>query len=199
MLTLREMITAVRASHERLHTTVGGLDDDAVRRPSLLPGWSVAHVLTHLARNADSMVRRLEGAIDDKIVSQYEGGPAGREAAIVAGSTRGAAELVADLVAVDAAVDELFASTDQDVWLRPVVDGAGNQLEASALVWSRWREVETHHVDLGLGYVPADWPPALVDRWLPDLLTGLETRADRTALMAWALGRAPAPDLASWG
>ena len=31
-------------------------------RPSLLPGWTVGHVLTHLARNADSMTRVLVAA-----------------------------------------------------------------------------------------------------------------------------------------
>ena len=35
------------------------LGDDAFRAPSLLPGWSRAHVLTHLARNADGMINLL--------------------------------------------------------------------------------------------------------------------------------------------
>ena len=31
---------------------VGGLTDADPREPSLLPGWTRGHVLTHLARNA---------------------------------------------------------------------------------------------------------------------------------------------------
>jgi uncharacterized damage-inducible protein DinB len=31
------------------------------QQPSLLPGWSVGHVLSHLARNADSYVNLLQG------------------------------------------------------------------------------------------------------------------------------------------
>ena len=50
------------AAQARLDGALRGLDDAAARRPSLLPGWSVGHVLTHIARNADSVVWRLEGA-----------------------------------------------------------------------------------------------------------------------------------------
>ena len=43
----------VRAAHARLLGTVAGIDDDTARRPSLLPGWDVAMLVTHLGRNAD--------------------------------------------------------------------------------------------------------------------------------------------------
>ena len=55
-----------------------------------------------------------------------------------------------------------------------------------------------HHVDLGLGYTPADWPAELVDQWLPDALAGLPARTDPGALLAWVLGRGPAPELQPW-
>ncbi len=45
-----------------------------MRGPSLLPEWSDGHVLTHLARNADSVVRRMEGAARGELVDQYPGG-----------------------------------------------------------------------------------------------------------------------------
>src|SRR5215472_16842111 len=38
------------------------LTDADVREPSLLPGWTRGHVLTHLARNAEGGVRLLEWA-----------------------------------------------------------------------------------------------------------------------------------------
>lgn len=43
-----------REAQERLLLRVAGLDDGAMRAPSRLPGWTVGHVLTHLARNADA-------------------------------------------------------------------------------------------------------------------------------------------------
>ena len=66
-------------------------------------------------------------------------------------------------------------------------------------MYSRWREVEVHHLGLGLGYQPSDWPPGLVDFMLPGLLDGLPERAGRAAPAAWALDRAPAPPLRPWG
>ena len=46
-------------STEAVFTDIEGLTDDQAREPSLLPGWSRGHVLTHLARNADAMVNLL--------------------------------------------------------------------------------------------------------------------------------------------
>jgi maleylpyruvate isomerase len=195
-----EQIDGVRAAHTRLHATVAGLDDATARRPSRLPGWSVGHVVTHLARNADSVVRRLAAAAEDRLVEQYEGGAAGRDAAIEAGAGRPAAELVADLTAADRAVEQLVDTLPAEVWERPVLRSgpAGGTVPAARLAYSRWREVEVHHVDLGLGYEPADWPAPLVELMLPGLLAGLPDRADRAALAGWALDRGPAPRLAPW-
>ena len=58
---------------------------DSSPRPSLLPDWTVGHVLTHLARNADSMDRVLEAAERGDVVERYAGGGAGRDAEIEAG------------------------------------------------------------------------------------------------------------------
>jgi maleylpyruvate isomerase len=65
-------------------------------------------------------------------------------------------------------------------------------------VFSRWREVEVHHVDLGLGYTPERWPPDLVQMWLPRVLRRLDQWTDPTAFLAWSLRRGPAPDVRPW-
>jgi maleylpyruvate isomerase len=191
-----DLIAGVRAAHVRLHATLAGLDDATVRRPSRLPGWSVAHVLTHLARNADSVVRRVQGAAAGTLVPQY---PGDRDAEIDAGAGRPAGELTADLVRADDAVDALFGRVPAAVWEQPVLrTGGGGPVPATRLAYSRWREVEVHHVDLGLGYGPEDWPAGLVELMLPDLLTGLPGRTSPALLAAWALDRAAAPTLTSW-
>jgi maleylpyruvate isomerase len=194
-----ELIEGVRAAHERLHATLAGVTDGTARQPSRLPGWTVGHVLTHLARNADSVVRRLSAAAEDRAVDQYAGGVAGRDADIESGAGRPAAELVADVRAADAAVDGLVAGLPAEVWARPVRrSGPGGTVPAERLLFSRWREVEVHHVDLGLAYTPADWPAELVALMLPGLLDGLADRAGPAALAAWALDRGPAPTLTGW-
>ena len=194
-----EDLAPVREAHDRLHRTVGGVGLDAVRRPSGLPGWSVGHVLTDLARNADSIVRRLAHAERGERVEQYAGGQAGRAAEIERGARRPPSEIIDDLVAADRQLDAAFAATPSTVWDELVAAGSGDVVIASHLAFARWREVEIHHVDLGLGYRPGDWPEAFVERMLERTLPGLPSRADPRILLAWALGRAAPPDLDSWG
>jgi maleylpyruvate isomerase len=52
-----EAIRGALAAQGALPQDIAGLTDDQARAPSLLPGWSVGHVLTHIARNGDSYVR----------------------------------------------------------------------------------------------------------------------------------------------
>lgn len=87
------VIAACRAAHERLLATVSDVDDEIARRPSRLPGWSVGHVLTHLARNAEGMVGRLDGALRGEEVALYPGGRDQRNADIASGAGRAAAAL----------------------------------------------------------------------------------------------------------
>lgn len=86
----------LRTSVERLHASAAALTDDDVRAPSLLPGWTRAHVLTHIARSADSRTRLLTAARTGADLPQYED-EAQREREIEEGAGRAAAELAADL------------------------------------------------------------------------------------------------------
>jgi maleylpyruvate isomerase len=192
-------IDGCRASHARVVRALSGLTDEMARRPSLLPDWTVGHVLTHIARNADSVVRRLDAAERGELVPQYPGGGAQRSGDIEAGAGRRAAELVDDVATASAAVDARFAAVADEVWDRPTLGFGSGEQPARHMALSRWREVEVHHVDLGLGYLAADWPRELIDLWLPSVVVGLPPRTDPNALLAWALGRGPVPDLDSWG
>lgn len=176
-----------------------GLTDLTARQPSLLPGWTVGHVLTHVARNAEASVRRVQAAAQGEVVDQYVGGAEGRAAEIDAGAGRAAADLVADVATWSQRLDAAFASFPEDGWARSVrtVDGAEHAV--GMLPFRRWREVEVHLVDLGLGFTPDDWSPGLVERALPGLVAGLAARTDSRALMAWLLGRGAAPALEPWG
>ena len=58
-------------------------------------------------------------------------------------------------------------------------------------VWSRWREVEVHHVDLGLGYSAAEWPIAFVTRGLDDAFRDLPALDHRRLRAARRTARRP--------
>lgn len=186
-------------SHARLRSVAARLSDSDLRTPSHLPGWSVGHVLTHLARNAESMCVRIDGAVRGEMVEQYAGGARGREAAIAVGATRSREVIVEDLDAWCVELDARFASTPPEVWGRPVRTVSGGDHPVLLLPFRRWREVEVHLVDLGLGQSPQDWSQEFVDRALPSLVAGLLERAEHRDVMAWLLGRGPAPELDAWG
>jgi maleylpyruvate isomerase len=155
-------VSGVRASHERLLAEVAALPPDVARRDSRLHGWTVAHVLTHLARNADGHAGILEGASHSEVVAQYPGGPAQRLADIEAGADRDLEALHADLAAAIARLEAAYDATPPSVWeTGTALLGAGARPLAE-LPFRRWREVEVHRVDLGTGATPASWPGAYV-------------------------------------
>jgi maleylpyruvate isomerase len=106
---------------------------------------------------------------------------------------------VDDVRRTAADVDAVSIQMPADAWSRLSRTVSGREISASDVMFSRWREVEVHHVDLGRGYLPAQWPSDLVDAWLPDLLSGLPARAGSAQVLAWIIGRAPAPTLGPWG
>lgn len=75
----------------------------------------------------------------------------------------------------------------------------GGQHRVAVLPFRRWREVEIHLLDLGVGIAAGDLPASLVDIALPRSLAGLDGRCDKRELLVWALGRGPAPELEPWG
>ena len=194
---LRADIDGCRAAHARLMATLETVTDEVARQPSRLPGWTVGHVLSHLARNADSHLRRAEGALRDEVVDQYPGGRAGRAAEIDAGSGRPAAELVADVRASAAAGEAAWEALPDEAWGRYTRAVSGAVLPMEVLPFSRWREVEVHHADLGLGFGYEEWSEGFVADELPRALDNLPHRLTdpraRRQLCAWLLDRAPDP------
>ena len=194
----QDAIEGCRASHAALLAAIADLDDAGARADSLLPGWTRGHVLTHLARNADSVVRHLGGARRGIVVDQYPGGLRGRAEAIEAGAGRPAAWLLADVRASAARVEQAFAALPVPAWDNLVRSSRGLEYPAAFVAFVRWREVEVHHLDLGLGHAVTDWPGPMVTRWLELELAGLGERAGPAPLLAWIIGRGPAPPLAPW-
>jgi maleylpyruvate isomerase len=107
-------VAECRGAHARLFATVDTLDDSS--RPSRLPGWSVGHVLTHLARNADSHVRVLEAARQARAVEQYAGGRKQRADDIEAGAGRALADIVEDLRESVGRLEHRWASMTAEDW-----------------------------------------------------------------------------------
>jgi maleylpyruvate isomerase len=160
-------VARVSDAHGRFVTAIDGLSDEFMRRPTLLPGWSVAHVLSHVARNADSHVRRAEAAIRGEVIDQYEGGYAGRAADIEAGAVRPASEITADVRRSAAAVEKTWRAVTPAAWVGRTRDASGRERPLFELPSRRWQEVEVHLVDIDVGVSHRDWPEEFVLEWLP--------------------------------
>lgn len=160
---------------------------------SRLPGWTRAEVLTHLARNADGGRGIAEAAARGEVGMQYPGGAEQRAAEIAAGRGALAAALLADLRRSCDGLMEAWHKLPDDAWDRPGRSLAGERTQRS-WVWSRWREVEVHHVDLGLGYSASEWPVAFVTRGLDDAFADLPSRSSRRHLRVDADFRVEATD-----
>ena len=126
-------LDALEAATSRYLEALTVLDDDDMRAPSLLPGWSRGHVVTHLARNADAMVNALTGARLGEVRAMYLSQEQ-RNADIDSGASRSAQELCSEA-----------------------------EQTASAVLEMRLLEVEVHHADLGVGYTWQDWDRAFAD------------------------------------
>lgn len=157
--------------------------------PSRLPDWTVGHVMTHIARNADGVSSMMRAR------PQYAHGRDGRNADIEAGSVRSWAELVDDVVASSAgAVVALEGCED---WTGTVEMIVGSRPKAQVPIL-RQREVEVHRVDLGLGYEFSDLPADYVrrDLRLLEMLWQARQPMGLTALPGEALAEEPATRLA---
>ena len=196
------------AAHRTLEARLAGLTDEQARRPSLLPDWTVGHVLTHIARNADGLRNMVEAAQRGEVADMYPAlsyanGFERRTADIQAGAARSAAALVDDVRISAARLEMAFDALDDAGW-----QGQGNAafgpVAVADIPQRRWTEVEVHHADLGLGYGWADWPAEFVRVEIQRLtmlwnsrrsmgLTGLPPEAlaaDEHRRAAWLLGRA---------
>lgn len=167
---------------DRLLATAEALDGDAaVAAPSLLPGWTRGHVLTHVARNADGLVNLLTWARTGVVTPQYESLQR-RASDIQEGAGRPYEEQLADLREAAARFATAVEKMPAEAWAVRLDLPGGPQL-AAHVVWRRLREVEVHHVDLAAGYATADWPEAFSHRLLHEVVAGLRERPGVPALV----------------
>jgi maleylpyruvate isomerase len=215
-----DKLPLIDSATDRLLATARRLTDDDVRRQSLLPGWTVGHVLTHIARNADSLVNLATWARTGVPTPQYAS-PESRDADIEAGSGRPIAAQIDDLARSADRLREALAQLPADAW-DVVVEWRGGAKKAAGVIPSaRLTEVDVHHADLGLAYgfgdIPADfrlklladavggWPDYFgvsvyaddVDRAFPQDARPLVVHGTSGDLLGWASGRT-GPDRLSY-
>jgi maleylpyruvate isomerase len=163
----RELSDQVDGATQRLLDDARTLSEADLRAASLLPGWTRAHVLAHVARDADAMRNLLIGARSGQARPAYASAQ-GRDAEIEQGAATGAAELMADLADSAMALRAVARRMPDEAWQVQVLLLDPTPFPAAGLLTRRLAEVELHHCDLGTGYGAADWPAAFAAMDLPE-------------------------------
>jgi len=147
----------------RLVRTVDGLHGDDWWAPSLLPGWTRGHVLSHLARNADGLLNLVRWARTGDETPMYTSREQ-RDADIESGARHPAAELVKDVRSTQVRLMDEMRALDESQWQRKIRWGRDDhEGYATAIPAMRRVEVEIHHVDLDLEYTLAHLPEEFVE------------------------------------
>jgi maleylpyruvate isomerase len=166
------------------------LTDDELREPSALPGWTRAHVVAHLARNADALVNLCTWARTGVETPMYPSREA-RDAGIEATAAEPPDALRADHAATEARLAETVAVMPDEAWSRSVRNGQGRLVAAGEIPWMRAKELWVHGVDLAAGITFADMPPDALAALVDDVLALFASR-DQTpdaTIVATDIGR----------
>ncbi len=162
------------AAHLRgLMTRMG---DDAFAAPSALPGWSRAHLLTHIARNADAMINLLTWARTEVATPAYAS-PEQRDADIEAGAGRTPAVIRADVLDSSDRLAQAARAMPQEAW-SAIVRMRGKDIPASDVPWLRAREMWIHAVDLDVGAAFTDLPTPMIEELLTEAAEAMGAKED---------------------
>lgn len=150
--------TGLVEATRRLVRTVDGLDAEALAEPSVLPGWTRAHVVAHLTLNAESLTGVLDGIARNEPVAMYASDDA-RDQDIEQLAGEDAPELRERFLGSLQPFEAALSTVPEDAWAGDfprVPDGL--VFRRDRIPTMRHREVEIHHADLATDYTPADWP-----------------------------------------
>jgi maleylpyruvate isomerase len=194
--TFEARVDLVHRATQSTILTVDGLTDSQWREPSLLPGWSRAHVIAHLALNAEGLAGVLHGLRTGHPRPMYRSDPARDQDIERLAHQR-----------IDTIRERFLASTttwqDQIEHLTPSLRGrtvertpGGPTFLAEHAVPMRWREVEIHHADLDTAFTHHDWSAPFVDHLLPLVTKDREGEVDLSEISGspadlawWLVGR----------
>jgi maleylpyruvate isomerase len=190
-----------------LGTALGRLTDEEFASPSLLPGWSRAHVLAHVAGNADALVNLLHWARTGTETPMYPSIQA-RDTRIDEVAALPPDQLRVAVLAATQRLADAAGAVPEAAWSAEVRTLSGRTVPAAQVPWMRCREVWVHAVDLAAGIefsdIPDDVLAALVDdvfrMWdardeVPDVAVFAGDREWGTGALAVA---GPLPAVTAW-
>lgn len=157
--------------------TLAALPDAGMDGASLLPDWTRRHVIAHVCYNAQGLLRLVQWAATGVETPMYASRQ-DRDDEIQRGAHLSTSELRALVVTTANELDEGWRGLSDDAWRTSVRMAQGPEFPATTTIWLRTREVWLHAVDLDSGATFDDFPPAMVDRLLSNVLSSWRDRRE---------------------
>lgn len=173
---------AMRAGEAQFLRAVASLDDADLSAPSALPGWDRAHVVGHMARNADALGNLLDWAATGVETPMYPSAAA-RDAGIERSAAQAPGELRADAQEASNRLLARIGQLEAPAWSAVVRTARGRPITASEVPWMRIRESFVHSVDLRCGVTFDSAPDAVVRQLLEEVASTLSAHADCPAVL----------------
>lgn len=183
-----QILAWMREGEARFLDQVEALTDEELQADSALPEWSRAHVVAHVARNAEAVSRLLSWARtceENPMYSDVET----RNRDIEAAARQAPEALRADVRRASEQFDADLEALPAKAWSAQVRTFQGRHVPASFALWARTREVWLHLVDLGAGVAVESWPGDLVDALLDEVTATMHGRDDTPVLRLQATDR----------
>jgi maleylpyruvate isomerase len=168
-----------------LTNTVDDLPDAALAQPSVLDGWSRAHLVGHLARNAGALVNLLNWARTGVETPMYPDQQS-RERDIERSAGQSPDALRADLLDGIVRLEQAIAAMPDEAWKAQVRTNRGRPVPGAEVPWMRVREVWVHAVDLGGRAGFADLPVDVAAALLSDAFFFAARQPTVPAVRVWA-------------
>lgn len=174
---LLESLALARFGQAYFSRMLNGLTEEDIRQPSLLPGWSRAHVIAHVGYNARAIARLIEWAESGIENPMYPSREA-RDAEIQFGASLSVRALrhLSDHAAVQ--LDVAWRDLPDEGWSTLVRTAQGREVPASETVWMRTREVWLHALDLERGGRLRAIPAVFSRRIIPEVLATWSARGE---------------------
>lgn len=164
-------------THRVLGETMA-VSDEEWQAPSRLPGWTRAHVATHLARGAENLAWAVQEMVSaDR--SRHRGiTEAQRTLTLDRGSERPGVELQIDLDTTAGLLNATISDVPEELHDRPVALLPGLHIPFRAVPLARLHELATHLSDLDLGFELASIHPDTAYWLLEWVLVMIDGRPD---------------------
>ena len=175
-------LAQVRLGQAFFSRALNEVKNDELTGPSLLPGWTRAHVVAHVGYNARAIDRLVEWARTGIVTPMYSS-PGDRATEIEFGASLAPRALrhLSDHAAI--ALDVAWRDLPPERWTATVTTALGREVPVSETVWMRSREVWLHAVDLRSGARLSGIPAPVAERIIRDVQG------------SWAARGEPAPRL----